>query len=138
MLIHAFLKSSLPPRNHAVPRGFCATVLCDAMETDWLAGHIGFEPANPSASYLIGISWQLRLSRRKLGGGDPLRASCRDADLQLRPRFRQTILVPKSGQHHQSDQGGSSDSNEAVAYIASVRQERLSAKEKGRGAAAFL
>jgi len=67
-----------------------------------------------------------------------LRASCRDADLQLRPRFRQTILVPKSGQHHQSDQGGSSDSNEAVAYIASVRQERLSAKEKGRGAAAFL
>jgi hypothetical protein len=46
--------------------------------------------------------------------------------------------VPKSGQHHQSDQGGLSDSNEAVAYIASVRQERLSAKEKGRGAAAFL
>jgi hypothetical protein len=37
-----------------------------------------------------------------------LRASCRDADLQLRPRFRQTILVPKSGQHHehQLDQGG--------------------------------
>jgi hypothetical protein len=21
----------------------------------WLAGHVGFEPANPSASYLIGI-----------------------------------------------------------------------------------
>ena len=35
-----------------------------------------------------------------------MRASCRDADLQLRPRFRQTILVPKSGQHHQSDQEG--------------------------------
>ena len=27
-----------------------------ALETDCLAGHIGFEPANPSASYLIGIS----------------------------------------------------------------------------------
>ena len=53
---------------------------------------------------------------------------------------QQTILVPKSGQHqeHQSDQGGSSDSNEVVAYIASVRQEWLSAKEKSRGAAAFL
>ena len=48
MLIHAFLKSSLPPRNHAVPRGFCATVLCDAMETDWLAGVVGFELRNPS------------------------------------------------------------------------------------------
>jgi hypothetical protein len=56
MLIHAFLKSSLPPRNHAVPRGFCATVLCDAMETDWLAGHIGFEPPNPAAGYLIGFA----------------------------------------------------------------------------------
>jgi hypothetical protein len=26
------------------------------VETDCLAGHIGFEPANPSASYLIGIA----------------------------------------------------------------------------------
>jgi hypothetical protein len=25
----------------------------DALETDWLAGHVGFEPANPPASYLI-------------------------------------------------------------------------------------
>ena len=48
MLIHAFLKSSLPPRNHAVPRGFCATVLCDAMETDWLAGVVRLELRNPS------------------------------------------------------------------------------------------
>jgi hypothetical protein len=23
---------------------------------DWLAGHVGFEPANPSARYLIGIA----------------------------------------------------------------------------------
>ena len=49
MLIHAFLKSSLPPRNHAVPRGFCATVLCDAMETDWLADDaVNCEPVSAS------------------------------------------------------------------------------------------
>ena len=30
-------------------------IICDALETDWLAGHVGLEPANPSASYLIGI-----------------------------------------------------------------------------------
>ena len=28
----------------------------DALETDCVAGHIGFEPANPSASYLIEIA----------------------------------------------------------------------------------
>ena len=28
----------------------------NASVTDCVAGHIGFEPANPSASYLIGIS----------------------------------------------------------------------------------
>jgi 3-hydroxyisobutyrate dehydrogenase-like beta-hydroxyacid dehydrogenase len=27
-----------------------------AMETDCVAGHLGFEPANPSASYLIGFA----------------------------------------------------------------------------------
>jgi hypothetical protein len=27
----------------------------------WLAGHIGLEPANPSASYLIEFTWQLGL-----------------------------------------------------------------------------
>jgi hypothetical protein len=27
-----------------------------ALETDCLAGHIGFEPANPPASYLIGFT----------------------------------------------------------------------------------
>jgi hypothetical protein len=26
------------------------------LETDWLVGHIGFEPANPPASYLIGFT----------------------------------------------------------------------------------
>ena len=60
MLIHAFLKSSLPPRNHAVPRGFCATVLCDAMETDCVADEaVGCEPVsgtcgkNPRYSALL-------------------------------------------------------------------------------------
>ena len=33
-----------------------ATFICDALETDCVAGHIGFEPANPSASYLIEIA----------------------------------------------------------------------------------
>jgi hypothetical protein len=33
-----------------------STSICEALETDCVAGHIGFEPANPSASYLIGIS----------------------------------------------------------------------------------
>jgi hypothetical protein len=32
-----------------------------AQRLDCLAGHIGFEPANPSARYLIGIARQLRL-----------------------------------------------------------------------------
>jgi hypothetical protein len=61
-----------------------------------------------------------------------LRASCRDADLQHRPRFRQTILVPKSGQHHQSDQGGSSDSNEAVAI--SPRSVKSGCRQKKKAA----
>jgi hypothetical protein len=30
-------------------------------ETHCVAGHVGFEPANPSASYLTGIPWQLCL-----------------------------------------------------------------------------
>jgi hypothetical protein len=35
--------------------------------TDCVAGHIGFELANPSASYLIVIAWQLRLRWAQLG-----------------------------------------------------------------------
>jgi hypothetical protein len=27
-----------------------------ALETDWPVGHVGFEPANPSASHLIGFA----------------------------------------------------------------------------------
>ena len=33
-----------------------ATFICEALETDWLAGHVGFEPGNPSASHLIGFA----------------------------------------------------------------------------------
>jgi hypothetical protein len=33
----------------------------EVLETDWLAGHVGFEPTNPPASYLTGIPWQLCL-----------------------------------------------------------------------------
>ena len=42
--------------------------------------------------------------------------------MQLRPRFQQTILVPKSGQHHehQSDQGGSSDSRRTTSPLHST------------------
>ena len=32
-----------------------------AQRPDCLAGHVGFEPANPSASYLIGFAWLLCL-----------------------------------------------------------------------------
>ena len=32
------------------------TAPSDALETDCVAGHVGFEPANPSASYLIGFA----------------------------------------------------------------------------------
>ena len=31
-------------------------VLVEQLETDCVAGHVGFEPANPSASYLIGFA----------------------------------------------------------------------------------
>jgi len=43
---------------------------------DWLAGLRGFELANPPASYLTGIPWQLCLKKCKPGGGDPSRVSC--------------------------------------------------------------
>ena len=46
-------------RNRAVTRGFSATFICDALETDWLAGAAGLELANVafrSLSYLFEIS----------------------------------------------------------------------------------
>jgi hypothetical protein len=43
--------------NWQLSRHFERDPIPYVLETDWLAGHIGFEPANPSASYLIGIPW---------------------------------------------------------------------------------
>ena len=51
----AYLPLDLKPLAQSGKRAACAFI-CDGLKTDWLAGHIGFEPANPSASYLIGIS----------------------------------------------------------------------------------
>ena len=50
------------------------------LETDWLAGHVRFEPANPSASYLIGIAWQLRLRAAQLRRRRPFACELRDTD----------------------------------------------------------
>jgi hypothetical protein len=50
------LKTYLPAalsRHVAEFRGRSAS---NALETDWLAGHVGFEPANPCAPYVIGIT----------------------------------------------------------------------------------
>jgi hypothetical protein len=43
---------------HRLPleRARFRTDAINASETDCLAGHVGFEPANPSASYLIGYA----------------------------------------------------------------------------------
>ena len=59
---------------------------------DCLTGHVGFEPANPSASYLTGIPWQLCLKECKPGGGDPSRVSC-------------VIQICSSGQHFSGHRG---------------------------------
>jgi hypothetical protein len=59
---------------------------------DCLAGHIGFELANPSASYLIVIAWQLHLRWAQLGWRRHFACQLYDAHLQLGPRFRKTIL----------------------------------------------
>jgi hypothetical protein len=60
-------------------------------ETDCLAGHIGLEPANPSASYLIGIAWQLRLRAVQLRRRRPFAFQLHDPHLQLGPRFQQLL-----------------------------------------------
>jgi hypothetical protein len=56
------------------PRGW------PAMTVDCLAGHIGFEPANPSASYLIGIARQLPLRAAQLRRRRPFECELRDTD----------------------------------------------------------
>src|SRR3954454_11029362 len=40
-------------------------------DPDWLAGHVGFEPANPCAIYVTGNARQLRPRWAQPGGGDP-------------------------------------------------------------------
>ena len=47
--------------ERAMSRAFRARSALVRVETDWLAGVVGLEPANPSANYLIGIARQLRL-----------------------------------------------------------------------------
>ena len=42
---------------------------------DWLAGHVGFEPANPSASYLICLRTHWARGRPNPGGGERSRSS---------------------------------------------------------------
>jgi hypothetical protein len=52
-----------------------------------VAGHVGFEPANPWASYPTEIPWQLCLKECKPGGGRPFAWELRCTNLQLRRRF---------------------------------------------------
>jgi hypothetical protein len=47
---------------------------------DCLARHVRFEPANPPASYLIGIAWQLRLRAAQLRRRRPFACELRDTD----------------------------------------------------------
>jgi hypothetical protein len=69
-----------------------------AQRPDWLAGHMRLEPRNPSASYLIGVARQLGLRQAHARRRRPFACELRDTDLQLRPRFQQTILARNSGQ----------------------------------------
>jgi hypothetical protein len=41
----------------------------EVLETDWLAGHMRFELANPSARYPIEVRWQFRLRSAQLRPG---------------------------------------------------------------------
>jgi hypothetical protein len=50
-----------------------------------VAGHIGLEPANPSASYLIGFAWQLPPSSAQAGLRRRFAFQLHDTDLQLAP-----------------------------------------------------
>jgi hypothetical protein len=67
-----------------------------------LAGVVGLEPANPFASYLIGIASQLRLRGRKPGGGDPSCASSVTTVWPLRFGFAR-FPPPKKRMHHASE-----------------------------------
>jgi hypothetical protein len=43
-------------RNLTVPRGFKATFICDALETDWLAGAAGLEPLHLRSQFAKTLS----------------------------------------------------------------------------------
>src|SRR5919198_6570956 len=77
----AYLEGTIGTISRALLRGLERT---SSFGPDWLAGHIGLEPANPSASYLIGIAWQLRLRSAQLRRRRPFACELRDKDLQLR------------------------------------------------------
>jgi hypothetical protein len=66
--------SLLPKRRASTLQHAASSAACRFSHTrkkpHCLAGHIGLEPANPSASYLIGIAWQLHLRAAQQGGGD--------------------------------------------------------------------
>jgi hypothetical protein len=43
-------------RNHAVPRGL-SVLICEALETDWLAGAPGIEPPHSEAKFAKTPAW---------------------------------------------------------------------------------
>jgi hypothetical protein len=57
-----------------------AADVTEILARDCLAGHVRFEPANPPASYLIGIAWQLRLRAAQLRRRGPIACELRDTD----------------------------------------------------------
>jgi hypothetical protein len=57
--------------------------------------------ANPSASYLIGIAWQLRLRSAQLRRRRPFACKLRDKDLQLRRSGRFQHEVNTTPRHQE-------------------------------------
>ena len=62
------------------------------MTVNCVAGHVRFEPANPSASYLIGFARQFGLRAGGIRIAETLPAPTEEAYLQLGPRLQQTIF----------------------------------------------
>jgi hypothetical protein len=65
-----------------------------AWRPDCVAGHTGFEPANQSARYLIGITWQLRLRKAQAGRRRAFAFQLHICSLE--PRLQQTIFSAKA------------------------------------------
>jgi hypothetical protein len=76
----------------------CCAISAPLLETNCLAGHIGFELANPSASYLIVIAWQLRLRWAQLRWRRHFACRLSDAHLQLGPEISASLSA-NGGQH---------------------------------------